>query len=70
MAKFTIKGTITGSDGTETEFLLHPDLGSWSQWGPVPQEALGERVEYLDAMQQGLSENSDYYSQPAEDEEA
>jgi hypothetical protein len=36
----------------------------------VPQEALGERVEYLDAMQQGLSENSDYYSQPAEDEEA
>lgn len=68
MAKFTIKGTITGPDGFVTEFLLHPGLGSWSQWGGVPRESLGERVDYLDAMQQGLSEHSDYFNQ--EDEEA
>lgn len=66
--QYTISGVIEGSDGSKSEFILHPDVGNWSQWGETT-EKLGDRVEYLDAMASGLSENSDYYDQAPEDEE-
>lgn len=36
-------------DGRETEFLL-TDEGSFTQWGPVDQTVLGERVDLLEAL--------------------
>lgn len=56
---------ITGKiniDGVETEFIFHPDHGSWSQWGGNTEQ-LGARVDYLDAMARGLFEDTDYYEQ-------
>lgn len=64
----TISGKIT-IDGVETEFEFDASNGSWSQWGGTTEE-LGARVEYLDAMEQGLSEHSDYYGQPEDEEDA
>lgn len=69
--QYTITGVIEGSDGSRSEFLLMATNGGWNQWGPISKEQLGDRVEYLDAIQNGLEEHSDYYDQaPEEDEEA
>lgn len=57
----TIKGSIE-IDGVTTEFVFHAEYGSWSQWGGTTEE-LGERVEYLEAMERGLAEDTDYFRQ-------
>lgn len=62
----TISGKIN-INGVETEFEFDASNGSWSQWGGTTEE-LGERVEYLEAMERGLSEDTDYYSQPDDDD--
>lgn len=67
--QFTISGVIEGSDGSKSEFTMHPTVGSWSQWGDANREQLGERVAFMDAMQRGLEEDTDYYDQAPEEEE-
>lgn len=62
MTDYRISGTITGTDGSATEFAFIAEHGGYSQWGGSQQE-LGERVEYLDAMADALAENTDYYQQ-------
>lgn len=62
-----ISGKIT-INGVESDFTFHSEIGSWSQWGGTTEE-LGARVEYLDAMERGLIEHSDYYSQSEDEDE-
>jgi hypothetical protein len=52
MARITGKIEINGA---ESEFSIQTDLG-WQQWGPVPQEVLGERVPILEALVAGLAD--------------
>lgn len=62
---------ITGKiqiDGVETEFVFDAGNGSWQQWGGTREE-LGARVEYLEAMERGLAEDTDYFSQKDEDDD-
>ena len=64
----TISGKIN-INGVETEFEFDADNGSWSQWGGTVEQ-LGARVEYLEAMERGLAEDTDYYNQPEDEKDA
>lgn len=64
---YTIEGTIKGSDGSESSFVLHADHGNWSQWGNANRDQLWERVKYLDAMAGGLGAETNYYQQETSD---
>ena len=61
-----IKGTIT-IDGVATAFLFVPD-GGYTQWGGTTEQ-LGNALEYVTAMEEGLSQNSDYFSEAEAEED-
>jgi hypothetical protein len=67
--QYTITGVIEGSDGSRSEFMMLATNGGWTQWGPIAKEQFGERVDFLDAMQRGLAEDTDYFDQAPEDDE-
>lgn len=63
-----IKGTITLTDGTTSEFSISRDLG-WQQWGATT-ERLGSTVDVMDALVAGLVANDiDVESSDDEDED-
>ena len=62
-----ITGTITLPDGSASNFSIGKD-GGWQQWGAHP-ERLGETVEVLEAMTNGLLEAGLMMSEDEEGEE-
>lgn len=51
-----VKGIIETDDGQVREFMIDGSTGDYSQWGNVP-ERLGETVDVVDAMVEGLVEH-------------
>lgn len=66
-----IKGLVTLSDGSTSEFSLTKDLG-WQQWGAVP-ERLGQTVDLMEALSQAADEHMesrwDHAARPDDDPE-
>lgn len=53
----SIKGTITLTDGTTSEFQIVSVSGdpAWFQWGDASTERMSRTVDVLDAMQEAVS---------------
>ena len=60
----TVEGKMT-IDGVTTEF--HLSIDGYSQWG-ADTMTLGDRVEYLAGMLNGLNEEG-FFAEPEEDED-